>query len=203
MRELIYYVSVSLDGYIAGPNGEFDAFPIEGDHMDRINERFSDAIPTDIAGALGVEQRNDLFDTVLMGWNSYAVGLPMMPSPYRHLRQLVFSRTRTARDVAGELTNLTITADDPLQTVRTLKREPGKAIWLCGGGALASVLSGEIDRLVLKRNPVVFGSGIPLFAPTTYRPVHFDAVETTAFRSGVVFSEYVRRPAGGPGSPAV
>ena len=87
MRELVYYVGVTLDGFIAGPNGEFDAFPIEGDHVDAINERFADTIPTDLAAALGIRQDGTRFDTVLMGWNTYAVGLPMgATSPYRHLQ---------------------------------------------------------------------------------------------------------------------
>jgi dihydrofolate reductase len=186
MRELVYYVAVTLDGFIAGPNGEFDAFLFEGDHMDAINRRFADTVPTDAARALGIAQERSLFDTVLMGWNTYAVG--GVASPYRHLRQIVFSRTRTA---AGE--NLEVTSEDPTDVVRRLKQEDGGAIWLCGGGALAAELVGEIDRLVLKRQPLLFGAGIALFGDLPYDPQLFDAVETTAFESGVVMSELVRR----------
>jgi dihydrofolate reductase len=196
MRELVYYVAVSLDGYIAGPAGEFDAFPIEGDHMHSLNARFGDAIPTDIADAYGIDRDGAMFDTVLMGWNSYAVGLPAgMTSPYRHLRQVVFSRTHTESDIRGDHPNLTVTDEDPVDVVRRLKAEPGKSIWLCGGGSLATALVGEIDRLVLKRNPLLFGDGISLFRPGSYDPRHFDEVETTAYKSGVVVSEYVRRSA--------
>ena len=188
MRELVYYVAVSIDGFIAGPGGEFDAFPVEGDHMDAINERYADTIPTDLALALGIERTRPMFDTVLMGWNTYAVGLPMgVASPYRHLRQIVFSSTHRA-----DADDVQTSAEDPVTLVRQLKREPGESIWLCGGGALASTLIGEIDRLVLKRSPVVFGAGIPLFAPGAYAPERFDEVATTAFGSGVVLSEYVR-----------
>lgn len=192
MRELVYYVAVSLDGYIAGPDGEFDAFLSEGDHMAAINERFGDTVPTDIADALGVLRDGGMFDTVLMGWNTYAVGLPFgVTSPYRHLRQIVFSRTRTA---SGE--SLEVTAHDPRRVVRQLKEQEGGAIWLCGGGALAATLSDQIDRLVLKRNPLLFGAGIPLFGPRPYAPERFEEVGTTAFASGVVLSEYVRSAAG-------
>lgn len=188
MRELVYYVAVSLDGYIAGPEGEFDAFPMEGDHMAAITERYADTIPTDLAIALGIERTTPMFDTVLMGWNTYAVGVPMgVRSPYRHLRQIVFSQTRRA-----DADDVQTTDDDPVAVVKRLKQEEGAAIWLCGGGALAATLVGEIDRLVLKRSPMLFGSGIPLFAPGPYAPARFDEVATTAFRSGVVLSEYVR-----------
>lgn len=194
MRELVYYVAVSLDGYIAGPEGEFDAFPVEGDHMTAQNERFADAIPTVIADAMGIERTGTMFDTVVMGWNTYAVGLPVgMTSPYQHLRQVVFSRTKSEADIPGEHPNLTLTSEDPVEVVRRLKSEPGRSIWLCGGGELATKLADEIDRLVLKRSPLLFGDGIPLFAPGTYQPRAFDEAGTTAFDSGVVISEYVRR----------
>lgn len=189
MRELVYYVAVSIDGYIAGPGGEFDAFLAEGDHREVINERFGETIPTDIAVAHGIPQDQGMFDTVLMGWNTYAVGLPYgVTSPYRHLQQIVFSRSESAE---GE--NLTVTDEDPVALVRGLKAQPGKSIWLCGGGALAATLADEIDRLVLKRNPVLLGSGIPLFGSRPYTPELLEESGTTAFRSGVVLTEYVRR----------
>lgn len=188
MRELVYYVAVTLDGFIAGPNGEFDAFLFDGDHMEGINARFADTLPTDAATALGVRQNRDVFDTVLMGWNTYAVG--GVASPYRHLRQIVFSRTRTAE---GE--NLEVTSEDPRAVVQRLKQDDGASIWLCGGGSLAAELADDIDRLVLKRQPLLFGDGIPLLGNRAYRPQLFDTVETTAYDSGVVFSELVRRKA--------
>jgi dihydrofolate reductase len=189
MRELVYYAAVTLDGYIAGPNGEFDAFLVEGDHMAGINARFADTLPTVAAEALGIPQTREVFDTVLMGWNTYRVG--GLPSPYAHLRQIVFSRTRTA-----EAESLEVTAEDPVAVVRRLKQEEGGAIWLCGGGALAATVADEIDRLILKRQPLLFGSGIPLFGDRPYRPERFNLVDTVAYESGVVFTELERRRQG-------
>lgn len=186
MRELVYYIAVTLDGYIAGPHGEFDAFLFEGDHMSAITDRFADTLPTDAADALGIAQDGSLFDTVLMGWNTYAVG--GTASPYRHLRQIVFSRVQKAE---GE--NLQVTGEDPTSVVRRLKQEQGASIWLCGGAALAASLIDEIDRIVIKRHPLLFGSGIPLFGERPYQPQGFDPVETTAYESGVVVSELARR----------
>ncbi|MFC9515432.1 dihydrofolate reductase family protein [Nocardiaceae bacterium NPDC056970] len=187
MRELVYYVAVSLDGYIAGPDGQFDAFDLEGDHMADL-ARFPDALPTDGAAHLGIAQPCTGFDTVVMGWNTYAVGLPAMPSPYRHLRQIVFSRNNSA-----EAESLVVTDADPVELVRDLKRQPGADIWLCGGGTLATLLVDEIDRLIVKRHPLLFGAGVPLFAPGAYRPAAFDVVDTRSFRSGVAVTEYARR----------
>lgn len=193
MRELIYYVAVSLDGYIAGPENQFDDFLVEGDHMAGINEEFADTIPTDIAARLGIDQSGGRFSTILMGATTHAMGLPDMPSPYRHLEQVVF----THRELE-HAENLTITDADPVEVVRELKQRSESTdggegdIWLCGGADLASQLRGEIDRLVLKRQPLLFGSGIPLFAPGDYAPVRFDHVRTRTFDSGVSLTEYVR-----------
>lgn len=193
MRALTYYVAVSLDGFIAGPDGEFDAFSFAGDHMGAIWKRYPGTAPTQLAEAAGLGVDGGPFDTVLMGWNTYGVGLPDMPSPYRHLRQIVFSREHSAPAGSDELV---VTAADPVETVRTLKQQAGDGIWLCGGGELAAALRDEIDRLVLKINPVTFGSGVRLFAGRSYDPTAWTRSGTTAFESGVILAEFERARAG-------
>ena len=191
MRELVYYVATSLDGYIAAPGGETDAFPVEGDHMAALLSDFADAVPGHVASALGIEQPLTTFDTVLMGWATYRVAADVgIASPYPHLRQFVFSRSHRA-----EVEGVTITAEDPRLVVRDLKAEPGPAdIWLCGGGDLASALIDDIDRLVLKVNPLVFGGGIPLFGWRVIAPETFELQSTRRFESGVLINDYRRRP---------
>ncbi len=189
MRELTYYVAVSIDGYIAGPDAQFDRFLFEGDHADAIWAKYAGTAPTALADAAGLPVENAPFDTVLMGWNTYAVGLPEHPSPYRHLRQIVFTRRHEAPADSGDVE---FTDRDPVEVVRELKAEDGKDIWLCGGGALANALRGEIDRLAIKRNPVIFGDGIPLFAAGEYAPAAFRPTAITPFESGVVLAEYLR-----------
>jgi len=189
MRELTYYVAVSIDGYIAGPGGEFDRFLVDGDHAAAIWAKYPGTAPTALADAAGLSVDGSPFDTVLMGWNTYAVGLPELPSPYRHLRQIVLTR---GHDAPAGADDVEFTDRNPVEVVRELKAEDGKGIWLCGGGALASTLREEIDRLALKRNPVDFGAGIPLFASSDYAPTAFRATAVTPFESGVVLAEYVR-----------
>lgn len=188
MRELTYYVAVSIDGFIAGPDGQFDRFLFEGDHAAGIGEKYQGTAPTELAERAGFPIDGGPFDTVLMGWNTYAVGLPELPSPYRHFRQIVFTRGHDAPEGSGDVE---FTDRDPVEVVRELKAEEGKGIWLCGGGALASVLRDEIDRLALKRNPVLFGAGIPLFEGRDYAPADFRPTGVTPYESGVVLAEYV------------
>ncbi|UEJ81175.1 dihydrofolate reductase family protein [Brachybacterium halotolerans subsp. kimchii] len=191
MRELTYYVAVSLDGFIAGPGGEFDAFLAEGDHMGPLWERYRGTAPTVLARAVGLEVEDGPFDTVVMGWNTYGVGLPdhHLADPYEHLRQIVFTRSHEAP--AGS-DGVTFTDADPVETVRALKQEKGRGIWLCGGGALAAQLADEIDHLALKINPVLLGEGVPLFGHRPYAPSAWTREDTRAFASGVVLAEYAR-----------
>lgn len=188
MRNLVYYVAVSIDGYIADPSGGFDAFLIEGDHASVVFGEYADALPAHAHAALEIEPPRTMFDTVVMGWNTLTPALDIgIASPYPHLRQVVASRQPRDVDPAITLT------DDPLAAVRRLKQEDGLDIWLCGGGELAGTLLPEIDRLILKRNPVVFGSGISLFGNTPYEPRPFDLVNVRSFTSGVAIEEYVSR----------
>lgn len=194
MRELVYYVAVSLDGRIAGPDGEFSAFPVEGDHIEMIVRDYRDTLPAAWLERAGLAADRSRFDTVLMGWNTYAAGLAHgIDDPYPHLRQYVFS-TRS-RDVPD---GITLVSGDVLETVRALKAEDeGSAIWLCGGGLLASQIVSEIDRLVLKVNPVVLGDGPAMIHGGGYDPRDFTLVASTPYRSGVVVNEYERRSAEG------
>ncbi|MGW5268948.1 dihydrofolate reductase family protein [Rhodococcus sp. NPDC003994] len=187
MRELIYYVATSLDGFIAAPDGTWGAFADEGDHMAVLFDEYADMLPGHVRAALGINADPTLVDTVIMGWNTYTPALDAgIDSPYPHLRQIVASRSRvsTSPDVA-------VTAD-PMATVRDLRREGEGGIYLAGGGALAGTLIDEIDRLILKLNPVVLGEGIPLFGGAPYADRRFRPTRTHTFDSGVVIAEYVR-----------
>ncbi|WP_340538844.1 dihydrofolate reductase family protein [Nocardioides sp. GXZ039] len=189
MRELVYYVAVSLDGYIADPAGGFDAFLVEGDHASVVFGEYADALPAHAHAALGIEPPGTRFDTVIMGWRTLQPALDAgIASPYPHLHQFVASRH--PRDVDAAITPVV----DPRDAVRTLKQDDGLDIWLCGGGELAGALLPEIDRLVLKRNPVVFGSGIPLFGDAPYEPRVFALTGARSFESGVVIEEYASLP---------
>lgn len=187
MRELVYYVAVGLDGRIAGRDGDFSAFPVVGDHMETITTEFADALPAPALRALGRTAPGDRFDTVLMGWNTYAVGLPLgVDSPYPHLRQIVFSRTPGRR--VGD--DVEVTSADPVEVVDQLRTGSGAAIWLCGGGTLAGALADRIDRLILKVNPIILGAGVPVVSDA--RSSSWQLVGNRVFESGVMINEYVR-----------
>ncbi|MGJ5820256.1 dihydrofolate reductase family protein [Paludibaculum fermentans] len=159
-RHLVYYVACTLDSFIASIDGSFDCFLFQGEHCPDLFKDYPETFPAHIRPALGISDQARRFDTVLMGRNTYEVGLREgITNPYAPLRQYVFSRSMTSSpDPAVHLH-----PKDPLALVRRLKAEDGKDIWLCGGSKLASALAPEIDELILKINPVLLGSGIPLF----------------------------------------
>ncbi|MGA7149762.1 MAG: dihydrofolate reductase family protein [Microbacterium sp.] len=175
MRKLVYYVATTLDGFIAGPDrgdpsGE-DFFRITPDLVQFIAANFPETLPAPARQALGVDGPAAAFDTVVEGRQSYQLGLDAgMTNAYPHLRHVVFSRTMTSPDPGVE-----VVGSDPAAFVRDLKGQPGMDIWLVGGGKLAAALLPEVDRLVLKQNPSIIGSGVPLFdgpfAPSLFRRV--------------------------------
>ncbi|MFF2401655.1 dihydrofolate reductase family protein [Streptomyces goshikiensis] len=188
MRKLTYYVGITLDGFIAGPDGQFDFFPFEGDLAAALLAEYPETIPAHGRGPLGLDGvANKRFDTVLMGRATYEPGLAAgVTSPYPHLKQYVFSRTLAQLDPAVE-----VVPTDPVAFVRDLKKQDGEGIWLCGGANLAGQLLEEIDELIIKRYPVVIGSGIPLFdAP--FRPAGFKLTDSRVFNTGAAITTYAK-----------
>ncbi|WP_424215449.1 dihydrofolate reductase family protein [Streptomyces sp. BI20] len=197
MRKLVYYVAVTLDGRIAGPDGEFDFFP-QGDarqaaaYSTWTNNLYPDTLPTAFREAVGLaDAPNRHFDTVLMGLGAYRPAHDHgITSPYAHLRQYVVSGTLPADTDPA----VTVVPADPLGLVRKLKAEDGELdIWLCGGGKLAGALLPEIDELVVKSYPVLAGAGVPM-VDGAFDPTAFEVAERTAFPNGVTLTRFVRRP---------
>lgn len=188
MRELTYYVAVTVDGFIADPDGGIDFFPVEGDHLEALFDEFPETCPAHLRDALGVDAPHRRFDAVVMGRGTYAPALDAgITNPYPHLAQYVVSRSLGGVDDPA----ITVVADDPLALVGDLKRQAGLGIWLCGGGVLAGELLPEIDELILKVNPVVIGAGRPLFAGPL-QPHTFSLAAVKRYESGVAVMRYRR-----------
>lgn len=186
MRRLVYLVAVTLDGFIAGPDGgdpsgsEF--LPVTPDLVEHLVGSWPETLPGPARDAMGVTDPGTHFDTVFEGRGSYELGLAAgLLDAYPHLRHLVVSRSLAGRtDLPVEVVD-----GDPVARVRELKAEDGdKDIWLVGGGTLAHALLPEVDRLVLKVNPSVIGDGVRLFAGP-FSPARFAPVDQVDLPGGV------------------
>lgn len=186
MRKLIYYVACTADGFIAREDGSFDFFPVEGEHFADLFNSFPETVPSHLREALGVRAENKLFDAVLMGRNTYEVGLKVgVTSPYSTMKQYLFSRGMKESPDA----NVELVSGDAVGFVRRLKEEAGKAIWLCGGANLAATLFTEIDEIIMKLNPILLGSGIPLFSGAV-PPTALELAESKIYGNGFMLLHY-------------
>ncbi|MGE5815106.1 MAG: dihydrofolate reductase family protein [Acidobacteriota bacterium] len=143
-RKLRYGVAVSLDGFIAGPRGEYD-WIVQDSSID-------------------FEAMYKQFDTVVMGRKTYETMLAQGgDGSIPGLDVIVFSRTMAPVTRPG----IRVVNDDPGKTVAELKSRPGGDIWLFGGGDLCrSLLDAKlVDTIEIAVIPVVLTAGVPLVAP--------------------------------------
>lgn len=114
MRELVYHVATSIDGYIATTDGDYTPLLRAGDSP--LLERYPETLPAQLREALGIDAPNQVFDTVLMGARTYRVP-GALPSPYPHLRQVVVSTS--IRDAPADVE---VVVDDVVSRVRASSR---------------------------------------------------------------------------------
>jgi dihydrofolate reductase len=172
MRRIRYQVAASLDGYIAGPNGEYDWIVMDPE--------------IDFATMMA------RFDTYLMGRRTYEMMAAGGGGTKRGVDVWVFSRTLRPEDHPG----VTVVADAIEERLRELRSRPGKDIWLFGGGALfRSLLElGQVDDVEVAVMPVLLGGGIPLLpAPAARRMLSLTGHRVYA-KTGTVLLEYAVRP---------
>ena len=168
MRKIRYQVACSLDGYIADADGGFDWIVEDPD--------------IDFAALF------DQFDTLLMGRRTYETAAQFAGG----MRTIVFSRTMRPEDHPG----VTIVSDGVKEAIDELRAEPGKDIWLFGGGELfRSLLElGCVDTVEPAIIPILLGGGRPFLpAPAVRRRLSF-AGQRVYEKSGIVLLTYLVQP---------
>lgn len=169
MRLLRYNVAASLDGYIAREDGSYDWIIMD---------------PAIDFAALFAQ-----FDTLVMGRKTYEVSRDqgMVGPSTDELRVVVASRTMKQEENPG----ITVLSDDLPAAVAAMKQQPGKDLWLFGGGSLFRQMldAGLVDRVEVAVMPVLLSKGIPLLPPGSETPA-MTLLSSTAMPSGILMLSY-------------
>lgn len=168
MRRLRYQVAVSLDGFIAGPKGEYDWL-------------LSDS-------SIDFKALFKEFDTAVMGRKTYEeMKAQGGDGTLSGLDVVVFSKSLPPRTAKG----IRLTQEDASEVVAGLKKQQGRDIWLFGGGVLFRSLldAGLVDTVELALMPVLVGSGVPLLPAGALAKLEL-VDQKILPASGIVFLSY-------------
>jgi dihydrofolate reductase len=162
MRKIILNLAVSLDGFIEGPNGEYDWCFTDQDY--------------------GMTAFLNRTDSILFGRKSYELMMSLDKNPYPDKKKYVFSNTMNEN--GG---NFTLISGAMINTVKQLKQEQGKDIWLFGGANLTTNLMNEelVDEMMLSIHPILLGNGKPLFSGIHNR-FKLNLTDTKIYPNGLV-----------------
>lgn len=174
MRPVRYNVAASLDGYIAGPDGEFDWIPMDP--------------------AVDFDSLFARVDTVVLGRRSFETVRQMGSPPWAPAAR-VYVASRTLRP--DDHPDVTVVRDDVGRVVSALRHEDGDGeIWLFGGGELFRTLlaEGQVDTVEVTVVPILLGGGVPLLPAGAPRTV-LALSATRTYPSGMVTLAYRVEPA--------
>ncbi|MFD3992374.1 dihydrofolate reductase family protein [Streptomyces sp. NPDC058548] len=192
MRKLTYFIACSIDGFIGDPKGDATSMYsfVDAEFLEFLTGEYPETISAQGREMLGIDAENKRFDTVVQGLGSYQIALDMgVTSPYGHLREFVATRSLAESPDA----NVELIAEDLVGRVRELKAEDSPLdVWLCGGSAIAGELIDEIDELIIKTYPQVYGSGMPMFG-ADFEPRDFELNDLRVFGNGAFVRTYTRK----------
>ncbi len=177
MRDVVLFIAMSLDGFIASPDGTIDWLGGEKDGVDNAvsYERF-------IAGV----------SDVLMGYTTYRqLTTELMPDSWPYAAQRTHVFTHRAVEAGPEGVSFT---SEPIETlIARLKQESGGEIWVCGGASVVNqaIRAGLIDRFHINVLPTIRGGGIRLF-DALEKPVPLKLLSTEHY-NGIVDLVYAPR----------
>ncbi len=173
MAKIVYYVATSLDGFIAGLDGDISDFSPGGEAVDKYLADLQE------------------YRTVIMGRKTYEFGyrfglVPGQPA-YPHMEHFIFSDTLKLDNPSHQVH----VVPRSLDRVHEIKENADTDIYLCGGGEFAGWLLDRamIDQLKIKLNPIVLTQGVRLFGDSTSK-AKWSLNQTEVFDDGITILTY-------------
>ena len=186
MKKLILQMHMTMDGFVAGPNGELDWMEAETDTKQlHLLQDLTESMDTILLGRKMTEGFTTYWENVVNNQPhspEYSYAKTFVDTP-----KIVFSKTTNS--LPGK--NVTVENGDLIEAVNNLKKQTGKNIIVYGGANFVSELIKHdlIDELYLFVNPVTIGAGLSIFTDKK----RFTLVNSTAFSNGIVVNQF--RPA--------
>lgn len=186
MRNLISFMHISLDGFVAGPNGEMNWIKVDEEIFDHVGRRISQT-DTALYGRVTYEMMENYWPTAAEKPNASKHDKEHS-AWYKQAGKIVLSHTMRGK----ELPNTTVVSDSLVQEINDIKQKPGSEILVFGSPrATHSLIQHNlIDGYWLFVNPVILGQGIPLFTGNAEKK-KLKLVTTCRFASGVTELNYL------------
>lgn len=185
MRKIISFMHISLDGFVAGVNGEMDWIKIDQEIFDHVGKRINKG-DTALYGRVTYEMMEDYWPAA--GDKPKATKHDIEHSKwYNNIHKIVLSKTLNEAD----LTNTTIISENLSERINEIKQQPGEEILLFGSPTATHSLIqlNLIDGYWLFVNPIILGRGIPLFENIKDK-INLKLLSTRLFTSGVTELNY-------------
>jgi dihydrofolate reductase len=185
MRNIISFVHISLDGFIAGPNGEMNWINVDEEIFDHVGKRISEG-DTALYGRVTYDMMESYWPTAGDQPNASKHDLEHSQW-YKNAHKVVLSKTLKGAD----LLNTTIISDDITDRINEIRAQDGADILLFGSPTATHALIelDLIDGYWLFVNPVILGEGIPLFTGIKDK-TKLRLLTTRQFSSGVTELSY-------------
>ena len=186
MRKIISFMHISLDGFVAGPNGEMDWITINDEIFDYVGQRISQT-DTAMYGRVTFDMMESQWPTAADKPNASKHDTEHSKW-YSQVSKVVLSKTLKE----AQLTNTTIVGDALVENINSIKNQPGSDILLFGSPTATHALIQEnlVDGYWLFVNPIILGEGIPLFTNNKEK-IKLKLVNAKAFDCGVTELNYL------------
>ncbi len=186
MRKIISFMHMTLDGFVAGPNGEMNWIKVDQEIFDHIGKRIDEG-DTALYGRVTYEMMENYWPTA--GDKPTASKHDIEHSRwYKKVHKVVLSKTMKGAD----LPNTTIISDNLSDRINEIKQQPGSDILLFGSPTATHSLIQQnlIDGYWLFVNPIILGQGIPLFTDIKHK-IKLKLIGSHQFTSGVTALDYI------------